>query len=69
MSATEQYCTLLLPEGCGQPKLGEIGEEETLEDHICKKLESNKASKKVEAMKQTIHLMLQGEHLPRVLMK
>jgi coatomer subunit beta len=57
--ASEQHCTLLLP----QDALPSSDQEE-----ICEKLESKKMQDKIEAIKQCIMAMLNGENMPKVLM-
>ena len=58
--ASEANCTVLLPP--------DISGEPRLEEDIMASLESQKVSEKIGALKEAISLMLQGEHLPRVLM-
>ena len=58
MSA-EQHCTLLLPSDA-RPSLDE--------EEICLKLENKDVSVKIEALKDCIHSMLNGENMPKVLM-
>ena len=58
--ASEANCTVLLPP--------DISGEPRLEEDIMASLESQKVSDKIGALKEAISLMLQGEHLPRVLM-
>eukprot|EP00937_MAST-01D_sp_MAST-1D-sp2_P003084 g3084.t1 len=58
--AIESNCTVLLPPDIvGEPRL---------EEDIMSSLESPKVEVKIKAVKETIGLMLQGEHLPNVLM-
>ena len=60
MSAVEVNCTVLLPP--------DIAGEPRLEEDIMASLESPKVGDKINALKEAISLILQGEHLPRVLM-